>query len=396
MAATTSLSPGGWYKAVIPADAAVAGKSLHYYLEARDAAGEVVGNAGRDDSPNLVLVRDGAPSLGKGLYAGMSGPRREDGEEDGDGRGAGGGRPAEGGGPAEGSASGRPRASTGGTPGRAVPRAVAGQRLRLAPEREAGVLRRRHHRGRAGSRAACSTCCPRWATSSPTGRRSRSRRGCRSSPSRARVTPSRGPRPRGRSRCSARLQYFLGGGNLQGSLSAYAGGGSGFRLTIGPQPDTQYLRNDSVRGGPLVAGAGLGFIYHFSPRFGFVFDAKGLHGLARQRHRPSCSTASAAARSVLSSRLLQQAPALRWRWPGAVPGAAAVRAVIRPGRGCSAGAAAPPPVRGAAGATRCVPAIRSAWARIGRPARASHSRAPAANRSVRSEAGAPRSRSGAR
>jgi hypothetical protein len=78
VAASTSLSPGGWYKAVIPADAAVAGKSLHYYLEARDGAGEVVGNAGRDDSPNLVLVRDGAPPLGKGLYAGMSGPRREE------------------------------------------------------------------------------------------------------------------------------------------------------------------------------------------------------------------------------------------------------------------------------------------------------------------------------
>ena len=30
------------------------------------------------------------------------------------------------------------------------------------------------------------------------------------------------------------------------------------------------------------AGAGLGIIYHFSERFGFVFDAKGLQGWGDQ------------------------------------------------------------------------------------------------------------------
>ena len=76
-----------------------------------------------------------------------------------------------------------------------------------------------------------------------------------------------------------RLQYFLGAGNLQGTLSLYAGGGNGFRLTIGPQPNTTYRRNDSVRGGPLVAGGGFGAIYHLSSHLGLVVDAKGLYGL---------------------------------------------------------------------------------------------------------------------
>ena len=65
LAAAATRSAGGWYRVVIPGDA-VSGKSLHYYVEARDAGDQVVGNAGRDDSPNLVLVREGAAVGGQG------------------------------------------------------------------------------------------------------------------------------------------------------------------------------------------------------------------------------------------------------------------------------------------------------------------------------------------
>jgi hypothetical protein len=74
-----------------------------------------------------------------------------------------------------------------------------------------------------------------------------------------------------------RLQYFVGGGNLLGSLSLYAGGGDGFRLTIGPQLPA-YLRNDSVKGGPLVGGGGVGLIYHFNRHVALVVDGKLLFG----------------------------------------------------------------------------------------------------------------------
>jgi hypothetical protein len=275
--AATSLSPGGWYRAVIPADAAVSGKPLHYYLEAKDAAGEVVGNAGRDDSPNLVLVRDGAPSLGKGLYAGMSGPRREGEEEEGDG---------------EEKEEDDPL------------KAVARQKAR---EREAaGIHRRTQGALFLGlSLGSGYGWHPReklefyddaiieagWIPSGlfhllPEVGYQFSDRAAFSVQGRVQVISQQGSgdsKPgapaSGAFALLARLQYFIGGGNLQGSMSAYFGGGSGFRLTIGPQPNTQYRRNDSVRGGPLVAGAGLGFIYHLSPRFGFVFDGKGLYGL---------------------------------------------------------------------------------------------------------------------
>ena len=278
VAASTSLSPGGWYKAVIPGDAAVAGKSLHYYLEARDTAGEVVGNAGRDDSPNLVLVRDGAPSLGKGLFAGMSGPRREDGEEE---------------------EAGEEREEDDPL------RAVARQKER---EREAAGI----HRRRAGARFLgvslgsgygwhpeknlefyeMSTIYPGWIPSGlfhllPEVGYQFADRAAISVQARVQVISQQGSgdaKPgapaSGAFAVLGRLQYFLGGGNTQGSLALYAGGGSGFRLTIGPQAGN--LRNDSVRGGPMVAGAGFGLIHHFSPRFALVFDAKGLQGWSDQ------------------------------------------------------------------------------------------------------------------
>jgi hypothetical protein len=92
--------------------------------------------------------------------------------------------------------------------------------------------------------------------------------------------PKPGSPARGAFLLLGRVQYLFGRGNLQGTTSLIAGAGDGFRLTIGPQPQVKpsYLRNDSVRGGPFVAGAGLGVIYHLSPHIGLVADAKLLAG----------------------------------------------------------------------------------------------------------------------
>jgi hypothetical protein len=270
--ASTSKTAGGWYRVVIPGRA-VSGKSMQYYVEARDAAGEPVANAGRDDSPNLVMVRDGAEPLGK-LYAGISGRRRASADDEP-------GEPAEEDDPLK---------------------AVAEQRER---ERAAtGVHRRRVGALFLGLAAGAgygwhpkeklefydtSTIDAGWIPSGlfhllpEIGYQLRESLAL-SLQLRLQVISQQGSgdaKPgapaSGAFALLGRLQYFIGGGNLQGSLSLYAGGGDGFRLTIGPQlPDN--LRNDSVKGGPLVAGLGFGLIYHFTSNIAVVADAKLLGG----------------------------------------------------------------------------------------------------------------------
>jgi hypothetical protein len=74
----------------------------------------------------------------------------------------------------------------------------------------------------------------------------------------------------------ARAQRFLGEGRVQGTLSAYAGGGDGFRLTF-PET-TATTRTDTVRGGPFVAGPGVGIIVHLSPYTALTLDTRALVG----------------------------------------------------------------------------------------------------------------------
>jgi len=63
-------TPGGWLVAAVPA-AAFVGKYLHYYFEAKDDQGEQVANNGSFMSPNMMLIRKGAPPLGLDAFAGM-------------------------------------------------------------------------------------------------------------------------------------------------------------------------------------------------------------------------------------------------------------------------------------------------------------------------------------
>jgi hypothetical protein len=63
-------TPGGWLVAAAPA-AAFVGKFLHYYFEAKDDKGEPVASNGSFMSPNMMLIRKGAPPLGLDAFAGM-------------------------------------------------------------------------------------------------------------------------------------------------------------------------------------------------------------------------------------------------------------------------------------------------------------------------------------
>jgi hypothetical protein len=55
---TMDRSKKGWFTAVIPGGK-LAGKVLHYYVEARDGRQDVVGSNGRANSPNIATIRPG-------------------------------------------------------------------------------------------------------------------------------------------------------------------------------------------------------------------------------------------------------------------------------------------------------------------------------------------------
>jgi hypothetical protein len=275
--AGTSKSELGWWKAVLPGDA-ITGKSVQFYLEARDPAGKVVGRAGRDDSPNLLFVREGAASLAGGVWAGMQAARKDDGSE---------------------------QARADEDPLEAVVRQREEERF------AAGIHRRRPGAVFIGASLGSGygwhprenlefyetgTIEPGWIPSGllhvlPFIGYQLSESWALSAEGRIQYIPQSGSGDRkqgspaaGAFLLMARLQYFLGRGNLQGTASLLAGAGDGFRLTIGPQTEINppQLRNDSVRGGPFVLGAGGGLIYHLSPHLGLVADVRALLGLGDQ------------------------------------------------------------------------------------------------------------------
>ncbi len=57
-ASTMDRSKKGWYTALIPGGK-IAGKVLHYYVEARDGRQDVVGANGHANSPNIATIRPG-------------------------------------------------------------------------------------------------------------------------------------------------------------------------------------------------------------------------------------------------------------------------------------------------------------------------------------------------
>ena len=162
----------------------------------------------------------------------------------------------------------------------AVGRAGAGQGLRLAGGRAAGVPAGPAGRGRDRWRAAWGSCCPRSATS---GRErlalSLQLRAAVRAHRRARAIPPPGkPADAGHRRPGPR-DLRLGDGNLRGFGSLAVGGGDGFRLTGRPQPRR--------RAGP-------------------------------QRHRPRRPAAGAAPAAASSTTSTPTSPGRRScaRWPG--------------------------------------------------------------------------------
>lgn len=63
---------------------------------------------------------------------------------------------------------------------------------------------------------------------------------------------------------------------LQGSASL--GAGEGFRMVLDPLPARGRSGTDTVRGGPVLAGAGVGGLFALSPSFGLVGELRTLFG----------------------------------------------------------------------------------------------------------------------
>jgi hypothetical protein len=74
--------------------------------------------------------------------------------------------------------------------------------------------------------------------------------------------------------------FNLGEGPLHGFAAACVGGamGGGFRLIVPAGSGPDLPRSDTVRGGPVVAGGGAGLIYHFTPRLAWPLEARTLIG----------------------------------------------------------------------------------------------------------------------
>ena len=75
-----------------------------------------------------------------------------------------------------------------------------------------------------------------------------------------------------------RAAYTFGDRKLQPLATACIGGGDGFRLRVANDRSIDLARSDTVRGGPLVAGAGGGIIYNFSQRLAIPAEARVLLG----------------------------------------------------------------------------------------------------------------------
>jgi len=78
----------------------------------------------------------------------------------------------------------------------------------------------------------------------------------------------------------ARGTFFAGGSgdSLRPYVSALLGGGEGFRLLVDVTREDGTPLTDTVRGGPLLAGAGVGLAWSFSEAFSWVVETNLLVG----------------------------------------------------------------------------------------------------------------------
>jgi hypothetical protein len=274
LAAKMSRSRRGWWSGSIPGRAVV-GKSLQYYVEARDASGQESATNGRNDSPNLMLVREGAPSLAEGTLAGTrTGRRRRSRAADNDEE-----NPL--------LAQERERERSTGRHRRGARSFWVGLGLGTAYgwHRATRLEFRTDLKVESGLAAAgLLYLAPEvgYQFTDDFGVSIQGRHQFIPEQKSDALDSHEGAPATGAHSILAKASYYAGSGNLQLMLSGIFGGGEGFRLVIPPRPtsdpSTTLPRNDTVRGGPLVGGASATILYHFSPHAALALELKGLVG----------------------------------------------------------------------------------------------------------------------
>jgi hypothetical protein len=261
-----SRSSKGWYMGVVPSKA-TSGTSLQYYFEAKGGSSPL--ENGRADSPNTMMVREGAAPVGRGTLAAARWRSKED---------------------ASVNVDENPLADL--------------EKDRELERAQAGVHRRPAGRLWAAFSAGTGQG---WQAGRQLDFRTDHKVGAGPlSGGLVQLLPEIGYQISDELAVSVQLRYqyisiegqgdstlgspadralsvlvrgfrFWGDGNAQLFATASVGGGEGFRLVVPPTGDV--ARTDTVRGGPLIAGPGAGFVYHFSRHIAWATELRALAGL---------------------------------------------------------------------------------------------------------------------
>jgi hypothetical protein len=258
------------YNATIPAEA-VTGRTLEFYVEAEQAAGQVIASLGEDTHPQRVNLRRGAPAAGRLNLADMrSGGALISGREPSADDEV---RASPRAGRWDGAADGHRRA-----PGRFWVGFGIGSGLGAHPTRDL-----EHHLGKTvgtGLSYSLIHVMP------EVGIQYDDRLALSVQSRHQYISPSGGPDmavsgkpPRLAHALLARAQYELWGGEMFQFLgTAVLGGGSGFRLKVPPVPDSGLASSDTVAGGPLVFGPGLSVFFNINQKVLLAAEVRMLIG----------------------------------------------------------------------------------------------------------------------
>jgi hypothetical protein len=265
---TMSRSSKGWYMGVVPSTA-TSGTSLQYYVEAKGGSSPLAN--GHADSPNLMMVREGAAPVGRGTLAAAHWRSKADSSANVD---------------------DNPLADL--------------ENERERERGQAGLHRRPASRLWVAFSAGTGQG---WQPGRQLDFRTDHKVGAGPlSGGLVHILPEIGYQISDELAISAQLRYqsisiegqgdgalgspadraisvlvrgfrFWGDGNAQLFATASVGGGEGFRLVVPPTPMADVIRTDTVRGGPVIAGPGAGFLYHFSRHIAWATELRALAGL---------------------------------------------------------------------------------------------------------------------
>jgi hypothetical protein len=258
----------GWYSAVVPANQ-VTGRSLQFYFEAHGAANNVAVRNGKGDSPNVIVLKEGAPPVGVGALAALQTLADSSGA----------------------SAEQSPLELREGEIARSEQRALLGRRapgsfwIGLGLGNGLGWHGRRpleRHPRRSVTRGVSPVGMGQiipelgWQLGEHTSLSLQSRHQYLPASGSGDAEATGAP-PTTAHAVMARLQYSLVDlGDFEVLGSAALGGGSALRMMVEPARELGLVTSDTVVVGPIVGGLGVGLAYNFNDRFMALAEGRSL------------------------------------------------------------------------------------------------------------------------